>query len=306
MSIFKKILCFILKIIEEILMAILPNICGKNRLHLPSICEDMDRFIGAEDITIIQGTDFDPVEGVTAVDKDGNILPFTVQPDALPSLCELGTTTFVYKTETFVAERKVTVVQAPLPTISIPSGTSVGIGVQFDTLSGVTATDAHGNSLTVTCTEGSSVVFTSGGLKQLHYTATDACGNVGTATRAITVLAGHFSGVVNTSINQGETFGLTDGVTAESYDGQSVPFTVTPSTIDTCEVGTQTFTYEAQGVETATRTVTVNAIADPTISGISTTIEVGAGEEFDPLDGVTAVDGNGNTVAVTVSVKPTA
>lgn len=319
MTILKRIICFILKIIEEILMNIIPKICGKNFLHITSFCDDMDRFIGADDITIIQGTDFDPTSGVTAVDSEGNILPFTVTPSELPSLCTLGTTTFTYQTETFLKQREVTVVQAPLPTITLPTASvtcdsevcdaqtdpnTIGVGETLNTMTGVSATDAHGNTLAVTCLEGSSVVYTTGGLKLLHYTATDECGNVGTATRAITVLAGNWSGIGNVTINQGTSFSPTDGVHAYDYQGNEVPFTATPSTVDTCDVGTTTLTYSASGLADATRTVTVNAISNPAIFGVpSTTLEVEVGDTFDPLDGVTAYDGNGNAVAVTVNLE---
>ena len=286
-------------------MNIIPKICGKNFLHITSFCDDMDRFIGADDVTIIQGTDFDPTSGVTAVDSEGNILPFTVTPSELPSLCTLGTTTFTYQTETFLKQREVTVVQAPLPIITLPSSSTIVVGETLNTMTSVSATDAHGNTLAVTCLEGSSVVYDTGGVKYLHYTATDECGNVGTATRAITVLVGSWEGLNNVTINQGTSFNPTSGVKAYDYNGNEVPFSVTPSTLDTCDVGTHTLTYEAQGLATATRTVTVNAIANPTISGVpSTTLEVEVGDTFDPLDGVTAVDGNGNTVVVTVSLIP--
>ncbi len=107
----------------------------------------------------------------------------------------------------------------------------------------------------------------------------------------------HIDGATNTSIRQGTDFDLTEGVTAYDGDGNEIPFTVTPSEVDKCEVGVQTFTYEAEGV-TKERKITVTQIANPTISGLSElTVEVN--EEFDPLDGVTGEDGNGNPVEVT-------
>lgn len=299
-------------------MNITPKICGKNYITLPSICDEAGRFIGLNDVTIMQGDTFDPLAGVYAVDKDGNRIPYEVTPPSI-NTCTVGDHTLIYATAEFVDDRVVTVIQASAPTFNFPSGAitcdsetcdavldpnSVGIGEQFDTLSGVTATDAHGNTLSVTCQEGSTVVFTEGGRHYLHYTATDACGNVGTATRTITVLAGSFSGVQNVTVPQGTPFDPRSGVTARSYDGTEVPFTVTPSTFNACQLGVQTFAYTANGVESVNRTVSVTPISNPTISGISETIEVGTGEEFDPLDGVTAVDGNGNAVAVTVSLIP--
>lgn len=107
----------------------------------------------------------------------------------------------------------------------------------------------------------------------------------------------YFDGVHNASIHQGTEFSLTDGVKAYDGAGNEIPFTVEPSEIDTCEVGQHHFTYTAEGV-TAARTITVSAIANPTISGIDTLV-VEVNEEFDPLDGVSAVDGNGNEIEVT-------
>lgn len=299
-------------------MKLIPSICGKRALHLPNICENSDRFIGAEDVTIIQGTPFDPLEGVTAVDADNHIVPFTVSPSELPSLCAIGSHRFIYKTETFVKERYVTITQASAPTISFPSGVvacdstvceatldpnTAILGEPFDSLSGVSAVDAHGNAVTVVCTEGNPVTFTSGGTQILHYTATDECGNVGSAERAIEVLAGRFEGASNQNVPQGTDFDLTQGVKAYSYNGDEIAYTVTPSEFVPCEIGQQEYTYKAQGVEDVVRTLTVTAIADPTISGITEPITVGKNVEFDPLDGVTAVDGNGNTLTVTVQVK---
>lgn len=107
----------------------------------------------------------------------------------------------------------------------------------------------------------------------------------------------HFNGLTNVSINQGTDFDLTEGVTAFDKDGNEIPFTVSPQEVDKCEVGEQTFTYTAEGIED-TRTITVTQIDNPTVSGLDTLV-VEVNEEFDPLDGVSAVDGNGNEVEVT-------
>lgn len=104
-------------------------------------------------------------------------------------------------------------------------------------------------------------------------------------------------GADNTSVKQGLGFDLMAGVKAYDGDGNEIPFTVTPDTLDKCDIGPQSFTYSAEGV-TKVRTIEVTAIADPTISGL-TPLEVEVGEEFDPLAGVSAVDGNGKSVEVT-------
>lgn len=112
---------------------------------------------------------------------------------------------------------------------------------------------------------------------------------------------GRFIGVENATIEQGDDFDLAEGVTALDGDGYAIPFTITPSDINTCEVGTFTFTYEAESL-TATRKITITSVGNPVISGASSALSVAVGEEFDPLDGVSAVDAKGNILTVTVSL----
>ena len=101
-----KLFCVILKIIEEIIMKLIPQFCHEDGdVHLPRLCEHMDRFIGADDVTIVQGTPFDPLEGVIAVDEYGRVIPFTVSPSELENPCEVGVHKFVYMTENYLDER---------------------------------------------------------------------------------------------------------------------------------------------------------------------------------------------------------
>ena len=48
--------------------------------------------------------------------------------------------------------------------------------------------------------------------------------------------------------------------------------------------------------------LTCSVMPNPTLTAPTTTLEVDAGEEFDPLIGVSAVDGNGKEVEVTASI----
>lgn len=49
--------------------------------------------------------------------------------------------------------------------------------------------------------------------------------------------------------------------------------------------------------------LTCSVIPNPTLTAPTTTLEVDAGVEFDPLEGVSAVDGNGDDVEVTATVE---
>lgn len=131
-------------------MKVIPKICGKNHIHLPSICDESGRFIGLTDETIMQGDTFDPLAGVYAVDENGNRIPYEVNPTSI-NTCNVGNFTFIYSTTEFVADRTVTVTPINNPTIlGISDTIEVGRGEEFDPLDGVTAIDGHGNTITVT------------------------------------------------------------------------------------------------------------------------------------------------------------
>lgn len=108
----------------------------------------------------------------------------------------------------------------------------------------------------------------------------------------------YFVGVDNKRIRQGIGIDLYEGVHAYDAYGNEIPFTVGPDEIDKCELGSHEVVYSAEGI-TVTRIITIVEIPNPTIYGL-TEITVMAGEEFDPLDGVTAKDGNGNDAEVRI------
>lgn len=291
------------RLIKEIIMAILkPFVCGKNRMDIPSICGDSSYFVGAENKTVTQGTDFDPTDGVKAYSKDGVEIPFSVTPSTFEP-CQIGRQEFVYEADDVRVTRVITVVAVPNPTIYGIDSKVVGVNETINTLNGVYARDGNGNIIEVICTEGSQYTPTEQGTIYLHYSATDDCGNAMDATRTINVIDGEFTGVEDITVTQGTDVDLTDGVTATDWMGNTVPFDVEPEEFAPCQAGEQEFTYSAVGVSTTVRTVTVEQLAYPTINGVDDALGVAVGEEFDPLDGVTAVDGNGNPITdITVTL----
>ena len=129
-------------------------------------------------------------------------------------------------------------------------------------------------------------------------------------------------GVDDVTINQGIGIDLADGVHAYDGDGNEIEVVIDPSEIAKCDVGVHSVKYTAVGkadtmrptlcgknaMDTsedcegltsieAVRTVTIEQIDPPTISGASDT-EVASGTNFNPMDGVSAIDGNGNSVDV--------
>lgn len=257
---------------------------------------------GLSDVTIDQGDVFDPMDGVVAWNEDGDSVAFSVSPASIDT-CVAETHTLTYSAVGLPTEtRDVSVTSIGNPVISgISEPITIGVDETFDALDGVTAVDGKGNTIAVTTDAPSS--YSEPGDYTISYTATDSCGNTTTNTRAVEVtLEPHWEGLTTITSNQGLPVDLITGVKAIDADGNEVPFTVTPSTVDVCAVTSGgEYEYSTAGgvVPTAHRTVIVQAIPDPTINGISTTIEVDVDEVFDALDGVTAVDGNGQTITVT-------
>ena len=132
-------------------------------------------------------------------------------------------------------------------------------------------------------------------------------------------------GVDDVTINQGVGIDLTEGVTAYDSLDRAIPFTVEPSEIAKCDVGEHTVTYTAvgQGDEmrphigcgenrthisplcdsldrvTEERVITITQADPPVIT--ASPIEALPNTDINPLQGVSAVDDNGNPVDVTYS-----
>ena len=134
-----------------------------------------------------------------------------------------------------------------------------------------------------------------------------------------------FVGIEDVTINQGIGIDLTEGVYAYDGNGNEIPYTVTPDSIDMCDVGEHTVIYRAmaEGKKFAPwfcskqrglagdllcnrvalrkdRTVTIEQIDPPRIEGLDT-VKISPNVEFDPTEGVTAIDGNGNEIEYTYS-----
>lgn len=123
----------------------------------------------------------------------------------------------------------------------------------------------------------------------------DTCETEEEPTEEITII-----GANNTSIEQGDEFDPREGVHAY-YKGEEIEFTV-EGEFELCEVGVHILTYTASAdgkTLTVQRKVTVVQEPAPTITGLEPLV-VMVGEEFDPLEGVSATDADGRTVDVSV------
>ena len=154
--------------------SIIPAFCGSKGLSFPqSSCSSM-HIDGADDVTINQGVGIDLTEGVTAYDKNGNEIEFTVSPDEIDK-CDVGRHSVLYTATgedyitrpsicgedelhipcditrgTITEERIVTITQADPPTFEGVDDVTISPNTDFDPMSGVSAEDDNGNALEVT------------------------------------------------------------------------------------------------------------------------------------------------------------
>lgn len=193
----------------------IPHLTGGMYLpHIPGIdCDGDVHFTGIENITISQGTEIDLREGVHAYDGNGNEIPFVVSPSAinecsvrvhditytaiglnktmLPHFPNAENELEVYppscETSEVTAHRRVTIVAVSAPVIYGVTDLEVTAPYTLDTLQGVSAVDANGNTVAVTASPSGSVEYTSEGTYSVVYTAVDKCGNTSTTTRTVVV-----------------------------------------------------------------------------------------------------------------------
>lgn len=138
-------------------------------------------------------------------------------------------------------------------------------------------------------------------VKNYQYSERLWFGNVPTSLPYIPYKDPVIEGIADTVIVQGSEFDPMAGVSGYKYvDGEKVEteVTVTPTELDTSTMGKYLFTYNIDKFKKS-RYVTVKRLGYPIISG-ATDMEVKVNTEFDPLEGVTAVDANGDPVEVEV------
>ncbi|MFC7407031.1 immunoglobulin-like domain-containing protein [Georgenia alba] len=280
---------------------------------------------GVQDATVVAGSDFDPMAGVTATDEEDGDLTDAVEVEgtvdtSTPGEYELTYTVTDSDGATVSATRTVTVTE-PEPTNTPPTlegvdATTVAEGEDFDPMAGVTATDAEDGDVTDQVEVTGEVDTTTPGEYELTYTVTDSDGSTVTATRVVTVTAAPntapaLEGIVDAEITEGDDFDPMAGVTAtDAEDGDLTDQVEVTGEVDTTTPGEYELTYTVTDSDgstvTATRVVTVTAAPNtpPVLEGIDAT-SVPAGEDFDPMAGVTATDEQDGDLTSEVTVDGT-
>ncbi len=237
---------------------------------------DKPLIIGADDTSIKEGTLFDPMDGVAAIDtEDGNITKH-IKVDGYVNTNKPGTYELTYKVNdkdgnTDTVKRTIIVNPKELHINNLPvinaSNKTIKVGDTFNPMTGVTATDKEDGNITKHIKVIENTVNTNkAGTYKVVYKVTDS--NGATTTKSIDVIVKSndkpvINGANNASIKEGTSFDSMKGVTAtDKEDGNITKHIKVTGSVDTNKPGTYELTYtvtDKNGNSTTTkRTITVN------------------------------------------------
>ncbi|WP_283688755.1 immunoglobulin-like domain-containing protein [Clostridium perfringens] len=266
---------------------------------------------GADNISIIEGSNFNPLEGVIAEDKEDGNLTKDIKVNGTVDTNKVGKYILTYSVtdsngNTTTVERTITVNPKPSIINNAPvinaANQSILQGSKFNPLEGVTAEDKEDGNLTDDIKVIKNTVDTSKiGKYTVTYEVTDNQGASTTKTITVTVLSNTkpiISDVDSISIVEGSNFNPLEGVIAEDKeDGNLTKDIKVNGTVDTNKVGKYILTYSVTdsngNTTTVERTITVNPKPSiinnaPVINAANQSILQGS--KFNPLEGVTAED----------------
>ncbi|MBC1457695.1 immunoglobulin-like domain-containing protein [Listeria newyorkensis] len=277
--------------------------------------------INASDRTITVGETFDPMEGVSAFDFANNDITSSItvystvdtsKPDLYGVIYQVVDSNGKKTSKTIT----VTVKEATSkPPVIDASDKTITVGSNFNPLAGVTATDEKDGNLTdmikVTKNEVNSALV---GEYLVEYSVTNASGLTTTKTITVSVIEKTNTPPVihanNKSIIVGNTFNPLENVTATDAEDGNITnkIIVEKNEVNTALVGTYLVEYSVMdsGGLTTRKTITVTVtqkIGKPVINASDRLIELGS--DFNPLEGVTAKDANGNDITNRLEVLGT-
>lgn len=260
--------------------------------------------INASDQTITQGSDFNPLSGVSANDVENGNLTNRITYESDVKTDQEGTyhvTYTVVDNSNFHASKTITVkvVSNEMPTI-IAEDREVKQFEKFDYMDGVKATAHDGTDLTNDVTYEETVNTDVADTYEVTYKVKDSKGKEASKTIKVTVIPNE-KPVINASdkeIYLNSTFDPLEGVTASDAEDGPIEDIEYDSTVKTDEVGDYKVTYtvvDKNGQKT-TKTITVKVVVNqlPVINAYDKTIYLNS--NFDPLEGVTAYDPEDGTI----------
>ncbi|PEL37632.1 cell wall anchor protein [Bacillus toyonensis] len=282
-------------------------------------------------VSINVGDKFDPMAGVSAIDeKDGDITS-KIKVEGNVDTSKPGTYEVTYsvtnsKGLTIVRKQPVKVKETEgtkneAPVLTVPFSTTLHVGEEFDPMAGVSATDKEDGNLTNKVKYKGNVDTSKPGKYIVEYWVIDSKGVNATATRSVIVkeneetpdMEPKLTAPTKTTINVGDKFDPMAGVKAiDNEDGNITSKVTVDGNVDTSKPGTYELTYtvlDSKGHKVTTKqTVTVKQTVEtkneaPVLTvPAEATINIGIGDKFDPMSGVSATDKEDGDITSKVTV----
>lgn len=214
-------------------------------------------------------------------------------------------------------------------TITGAGDATVKVGDKFDPKQGVSVKDDKGNDLTSSLKIDGVVDTAKAGKYDLKYSVTDGSGKTASSMRTINVVEAAnpaSDGITiqhsikdGDKISMGSDIDLNDGVTAKCPKHPDAKLDVkVDSGIDMNKVGEYPVTFKATcPIDNETKTETIHVkvvegdqgtnsqeIKEVNLDG-ATYKEINVGDNFNPMEGITATDQNGNDITKNIKVEGT-
>lgn len=260
--------------------------------------------INASDKTIKEGDTFNPLDDVTASDKENGNLTNKITYESNVNPNKEGTykvTYTVVDNSNFHASKTITVkvISAENPIITA-SDREVKQFEEFDYMDGVSAKAYDGTDLTDDITYKGTVNTDIADTYEVTYKVKDSKGKEASKTVKITVIP-NAKPVINVSDKEvylNSEFDPLEGVTASDEEDGEITDIEYKGTVNTKEVGDYKVTYMVtdKNGQTTEKTITVKVIVNqlPVINAYDKTITINT--KFDPLEGITAYDNEDGTI----------
>ncbi|MFA1561905.1 M66 family metalloprotease [Aliivibrio fischeri] len=149
--------------------------------------------IGADNVVLAQGAEFDPLAGVKATDDYDGDVTASITVDGVVDTNTAGRYTLTYKAYDNAGSESVVTrqidVHSEKPVFAGVNDLTIDAGTAFDPMSGVSASDAEDGDISSKIQVSGNVDINTAGIYTLTYRVIDSASQTVTATRNITVVA---------------------------------------------------------------------------------------------------------------------
>ncbi|MGL5244229.1 MAG: immunoglobulin-like domain-containing protein, partial [Sarcina sp.] len=276
---------------------------------------DKPVIIGAKNIIIKVGDNFDNMYGVTATDTEDKDLTSLLTVKGNVDTSVLGTYNLIYSVidsdnNITTSTRKITVRSNDKPVISGTTDKIIKIGEKFDNLLGIKVKDTEDGEITNRIIVDGKVDVNTIGEYNLTYSVTDDDGNITSVNRRVMVRSNNkptIIGANNYTIKVGDAFNAMDGVIATDTEDVELTNSIQVNgSVDITKEGKYKLTYlvvDSDGNKsTVNRTIIVKSNEKPKIMGAKyTTIKIG--DLFNERAGIIAKDKEDGDLTKNINIK---